>query len=350
MGCAHSGAAPSRAFDREAWEGAVRRLGLAPERVVYPFEGSPELAEWVERTLEPERGRGAAERLEALQRALFDKDFHFVYANDVTLTAAEAFRERRGNCMSFTALFVAMARTAGIPAFLMSVRRVPEVDRDGSLVVVNRHVVAGYRSVDRVYVYDFYISSSEPFIQQFVVNDVEASALYHNNLGGSAMRRGDLDDALRHLAITTALAPHWATGWVNLGVARFQLHDTEGALDAYERALSIDAGNPSALTNLAHLYRRLGMPGAADGALRAAAERTTNPFTLIATADVELLRGNPDSAAAYLRKARRWYGDEPAVWEAMARLASRRGDPRGAARCEARADALRGKSAAREDS
>jgi Flp pilus assembly protein TadD len=54
--------------------------------------------------------------------------------------------------------------------------------------------------------------------------------------------------------------------------------------------------------------------------MRAAAESTRNPFTLIAMADVEMTRGEFDQARQYLRRARWWYGKEPEVFNALARL------------------------------
>lgn len=349
VGCAHSGAVQTSRFGRDDWERALRRAGVKDEQVSYPFETTPEIDGWVRATLRTELGESVVQQLRALQDALFRTDFRFTYEEDLTLPASEAFRQRRGNCMSFTALFVTMARSAGIPAFLMAVRRTPEVDREEDLVVVNRHVVAGYQNGNQVHLFDFYIRSSAPFVHEFVIDDVLASAMYENNLGGAAIRHGDLSTAVRHLEIATALAPRWAAGWVNLGVARFRAEDTNGAIAAYERALRVEPNDPSALVNLAHVYRYLGLAEQADAALEAAAHRTTNPFTLIAMADAELTRENLSSAGRYLRKARRWYGDEPAVWEAMARLARHRGDPETARRHEARAERLRAKSAPGDD-
>jgi Flp pilus assembly protein TadD len=306
------------------------------------------MVSWVEEVLHPHGAREGSVQLEALQRALFEKEFDFNYDSDLTLTAAEAFEQRRGNCMSFTALFVTMARSAGIPVFLMTVRRAPEVDKKDDLVIVNRHVVAAYRDPAGVRVYDFYITSADPYMHQRVVDDVMASAMYHTNLGGAAIRANDTEQALRHLRIATTLAPDWAAGWVNLGVAKFRTGDTDGALAAYGAALEADPYNPSALTNIAHVYHQLGMEAESETALRAAAHRTTNPYTLIAMADAEMIQGRYGRARRYLRKARRWYPSEPEVYDAMARLARRRGEAAAAGRHSAKAAKLRLKEARRE--
>ena len=339
-GCVHAGTA-DRVFTREAWERSLEKKHLDPSSVRYPFETPPAMGEWVDDVLKRHASNSDLSKLDVIQTAMFDPDFNVTYEDGTTLTAAEAFEQRRGNCMSFTSLFVALARTARMDAFLLAVRRAPGVDKDGDLVVLNHHVVAGFRGPQKVTIYDFNITSSETFMQQFVVDDVMASAMYHNNLAGDAIRDGDFDEAGRHLEITTTLVPEWAPGWVNYGVALFRAGDTKGALACYERALEESPNNSSALTNMAFVYRELGMHEESETALRAAAHKSTNPYTLIAIADSEMIRGNYDEAASYLRRARWGYRSEPEVWDAMSRLARLRGDTEKAERHSDRASKLR---------
>jgi Flp pilus assembly protein TadD len=346
--CAHTGSVDQ--LGAAEWARELERRDLGPATAVYPFSTTPDMEEWTEEVLRTHFGDGGLRKLRILQAALFSADFDFAYDSLLTLTAADAFASRRGNCLSFTSMFVAMARSAGIPAFLMSVRREPEVDRDGTLVVVNRHVVAGYRGASsEVHIFDFYLTTSGPYVQERAIDDLTATAMYHVNLGGDAIRRGELDEAVRHLGIATTLAPDWAPGWVNLGVAHYRQGDAEAAFADYQRALDAEPGNPSALGNLAFIYRDQGREREAEVALRAAAQQTTNPFTLIAMADVEMARGRLGTAGGYLRKARRWYSDEPEVHLALARLAERRGDQARAERHRARAAELGRRQAPKPD-
>ena len=248
---------------------------------------------------------------------------------------------RHGNCMSFTSLFVALSRSLDLPTFLLSVRRQPEVIKDEGLVVVNRHVVAGFRAPNKVYIFDFYVTDTSPYLSQRVIDDLEASAIYHTNIGGYAIRIDDLDEAVRNLELAVVLAPRFAPAWVNLGVARSRLDDEEGAFEAFQSALEVEPGNSSALVNLAKLYREQGRSDEAETAIRAAAEGTRNPFTLIAMADVEMTRGDVESARQYLRRARWWYGKEPDVYHALARLARLEGDEEKAVKYSERAVELR---------
>jgi Flp pilus assembly protein TadD len=329
------------------WVRAVRSHGLDPDRVTDPFRTSPEMEAWVRSVVASETWGSDLDRLALIQRALFDADaFDFVYDEGLTLTAEQAFIERRGNCLSFTVLFVALSRSVGIDTFLVAVERDPEVERDGDLVVINRHVVAGYRSGSGLVTFDFTTSSTALPAERRVIDDVRASAMFHANVGGAELRVGDNREALRHLEIATRLAPDWSSGWVNLGVALARLGDDDRAFAAYRNALVADPGNASALNNLSALYARSGRTEEATIALRAAAETTDSPFTLIAIADSEIMSDRPAKAARFLLRARRQHPRQPEVFDALARLAYARGHTTRGDRFRARADRLREQRAA----
>ena len=249
--------------------------------------------------------------------------------------------------MSFTALFIAMSRSLGIETYLMEVEREPEIERQGGLVVVNRHVVAAFSSGPQMAIYDFYLNAEAPATGRKPIDDVRASAMHHNNLGGVALREGRLGDALKNLEVATTLAPEWAAGWVNLGVALSRSDDVEGALAAYRRALATDPRNSSALNNLSILYGQLGRDDEARVALQAAARRGRSPFVLVALAESEMLSGQTREARKYLQRARRLDPEEPEVWEALARLARRTGQVRQEEKYRLKAETLRSASAGR---
>jgi Flp pilus assembly protein TadD len=314
-------------FGYDAWRQAVEELGVDPNEVVFPFQLNEEMAAWAEEMVRGYRSQVPEVKLEILQHSFFDGgEFEFEYDVVRTLTAEEAFAARQGNCMSFTSLFIALSRSLDLQTFLVSVKRQPEVIKDGGLVVVNRHVVAGFKAPTKVHLFDFYVTNTSPHISQRVLDDLEASAIYHTNIGGAAIRAGDPEEAVRNLEIAVVLAPRWAPAWVNLGVARARLGQTEEAFRAFQRALEVEPGNSSAFVNLANIYRQQGREDEADTALRAAAESTRNPFTLIAMADAEMLRGHFEEARQYLRRARWWYGKEPEVYLALSRLARLEGE------------------------
>ncbi len=337
---AAAGARDSLHFGRQAWLEEIQERGIDPAEVIYPFDATPEMVEFARHAIE--RETDPLDRLHRLQRALFDTtEFPFNYDQRVTLTAEQAFLQRSGNCLAFTSLFVTLARSVGLPTFLVMVRRPPSVERDDTVVVVNRHVVAGYSQASRLYLFDFYQASEIPYVQTRIVDDLSASALFHTNLGGDAVRAEELEAARHHYRIAASLDPDLAAPWIGLGVASYRLGDTGRAMEAYLRALEVEPGNPSALTNMAYIFRRKGQDDEAEMALRAAGEGASSPFTLIALADVEMSQGDLREAHRYLKRARRAYRDEPEVYDALARLDLRRGKAERAERWLQRASQLR---------
>lgn len=333
-------AGPDEHVDR--WTAEVAAKGIGAGQVVYPFAVSSEMAAWAENLIRKSTASTPRERLDALQNGLFAwKEDGFVYDEDLTLTAEEAFELRRGNCMSFTVLFVGLARSVGTPMSLVSVRKAPVVDRAESLVVVNRHVVAGYREGNVLTLFDFNVTSESPVVRHEVVSDLTASAMYHANLGSGAIRSGDLGAAIEHLRLATRLAPDWAPGWVNLAVAWNRQGRADEALAACRRALEAEPDSSSAYANIAAIHAARGDVDAARAALQAAVRGTASPFTLIAMADIEIAEGNLGAARSHLRRARWWHEHTPEVYEAMARLAAVEGDDAREARYRARAERLR---------
>ena len=328
-------------FGYEAWRQRVIERHLDPEEVVYPFTTTPEMMDWATKQLQPYAQKDVLLQLQVLQDALLNTSYSFSYEKTRTLTAGSAFAAREGNCISFTSLFVAISRSLGIETFLVAVRRPPGIERVDDVTVVNQHVVAAYQSPRKLHIYDFYSTSTEPYHFKKVIDDVAASAIFHTNLGAEDIRNGDLEGAHHHLNIATTLEPGWAPAWINLGVAEFRSGDVDGALQAYRSALLAQPGNPSALTNMAIAYRSLGREEEAEAALRAAADDTTSPFTLIEMADIEMENGLYESARRYLRRARRLYGKHPEVFDALSRLASLEGDDAEAEKYARRAEDIR---------
>jgi len=341
VGCAST---PRRdfSFGFEEWREGIAARQVDPADVIYPFAATPEMQAWAEAFQARYATLAPALRLEKLQRHLFDtREFPFSYDEKLTLTGAQTFATRRGNCMAFTAMFVALSRAMGMRTFLVAVRRAPEVEREETLVVVNRHVVAGYVDSGQMKLFDFYITSDLPYMIQLVIDDVRASAMFHTNLGGAAIRDGDLEQALHHLELAVTIDPLLSAAWVNLGVARSRTGDTQGAIEAYERSIATDPGNSSALTNLAYVYRELGQEEQARNALLAAVRLGSTAYTLVALADAEMARGRLDKARGYLYQARRMDRRAPEVYDALARLSRLADDHSNAERYRRRADKLR---------
>jgi tetratricopeptide (TPR) repeat protein len=299
------------------WGAALRQRGVDPEVVPDPVAFTPRMREEAEKLA----GRGdPLDRLHRLQQALFDEEkFPFTYEFRVTLTAAEAFQRREGNCLSFTNLFVAMSRSLDIPVTTALVTWVHGSEREDDLIVVNTHVVAAYSQAGKVSYYDFDRTRREQPLALKILNDLWITALYVNNRGADALRLRLPQAAAHQFETAVRLAPRFAPAWGNLGVALRRMGDISGALHAYQRALEIDPTNPTVLSNLATVYRSMGRDEEADAALAAANISVASPHTLLVRGDLELAQGHPREARRLFSRARHLDPQLPEAWVALAR-------------------------------
>lgn len=310
----------------QQWETEVRKRGVDPRDVANPLQ--------VTETMRLEAARLAGfgtplRRLDQLQTSLFDqREFPFSYQLRTTLTAAEAFHRRQGNCLAFTNLFIALGRSIGIPVQMGLVLKVRSSEKEGDLIVVNNHVIAVFYNEGSTRYYDFDRSRRDRPAQFKELDDMWISALYLNNRGADELRTGHLEAANQLFRNSVLLAPEFAFAWGNLGVAKRRLGDNSGALEAYGHALAIAPDNPTILSNLAGLFRSLGRDTEARTALEAARMTSASPHQLIVRGDLELSRGRIEQAIRFYHKARGMAPKLPDVYVAIARaeLARRRSD------------------------
>jgi tetratricopeptide (TPR) repeat protein len=136
-------------------------------------------------------------------------------------------------------------------------------------------------------------------------------------LAAVLLRRGETDAGLEHLRQCLASQPT-ARAWYLFGTASAAKGDADGARDAYERALSLDASHAPAATNLAVMLLRDGDREEAELLLRRAiaAEPTLLP------ARRALLRALDDRPEAVVAMCREWLQQAPLLPEVQRHLAT----------------------------
>jgi Flp pilus assembly protein TadD len=85
---------------------------------------------------------------------------------------------------------------------------------------------------------------------RLVVDAVPRSAQARNNLGGSLLVQGQIDEAMEHLREALRLDPGHAEAHSNLGVALARRGRAADAIEEYRKALSLDPGQTQAYSNL----------------------------------------------------------------------------------------------------
>jgi tetratricopeptide (TPR) repeat protein len=304
----------------EAWERALGARHLEAGAVQNPIEWTAEMRETA---LALAGGGSIRQRLAALQDGLFDPArFPFRYESRGTFTAKEAFAGRRGNCLSFTCLFLALARSTGLDARAAIPAFEGRSEREGDLVVVNTHVVAAYSLSDSLAIFDFDLTRERRVVGARVIDDLHLAALYLNNIGVDDLRAARYEAAVARFENAIRLAPSLLAAKGNLGVARRRLGDVEGALRAYQEALAIDPHDPGILGNLAALYRMQGAEREARAALALADVSAASPFFLVVRGDLDRTRGRCGNALRLYRRAHRMQRDlaDPLVGIAEAQL------------------------------
>jgi len=254
-------------------------------------------------------------KLRQLSGAVFSQDSFGLEYDRATHTAAETFRARRGNCLSFTFMFVVLARGVGLDASFQEVEIPPEWTFAKDTYILNRHInihVDFDVGVIPAKVVDFNIADFSTHYDMRIVSDERALAHFFNNIGAELMQHGEMTAAF--YAIRRAIAENdrsFAPAWDSLGT----LYSRKGlgyhAEAAFLQALEIDRSDLTAMSNLTALYDRRGEPKlAARYRNKVRSHRKRNPYYRFQLARVAYHAEDYDLAINHLKYALRRHKEE----------------------------------------
>lgn len=281
----------------------LRARGVDPESLVLPYELTDEMKEWVRAHVRPRANE--EDRLDELLAAMVGRNgLGIGYRRDYTGTATDVFESRQANCLSFTNLFVGLAREVGIDAYYLTIRRRPSYDKAGDLVVRWEHVTAGWGSGGKRKVLEFSLLPIEEFVGERRISDLTALAMFYSNRGAELLLAGEIEQSLEWLEIAVVLDPTWSHSWLNLGVVRRRQGDLAGAERAYRRGIEENPDHLQLYGNLALLLQLRGEEDSAGELLRLLDRRSNrNPFAYLALGDVALREERLDEAKRFYRRA-----------------------------------------------
>lgn len=264
---------------------------------------TPEMVRFLDDHVHTHAGEDA--RLRMLLSAVMGEGRFSLEYDEKTRTAAETFRDRRGNCLSFTNMFVAMARYVGLDAHYQEVDIAPDWSLSGQSFLLSEHVnvVIDLRSGETA-VIDFNMYDFELRDDRKVISDTRARAHYFNNLGVENMLNGSSVEAFVNFRQSLLEDKDFVPTWINLGI----LYRREGYADyaeaAYLQALSRDPYNLVTLSNLANLYEQQGEAEyAANYRKEVEKHRLENPYYQYFLANEAFTSGDYQGAVSYLENA-----------------------------------------------
>jgi tetratricopeptide (TPR) repeat protein len=252
----------------------------------------------------------------------------FEYDPMVTLPADEAFRSGRGNCLTFSSMFIAMARDAGLRAWYQEVIVPPEWSAVNETLLVAKHVNAVVSEWGSRYVIDVSRRKKTTLEQTRRLSDEEALAQYYNNLGAEALIGDDLPSAYAHFRKALEVRPGLPYVWSNLGVVFRRNGQYADAILAYRAAIEQDPGHEVALNNLYTLYTEEGnLEAAAVISQRVERNRRNNPYYLHHLAEIANEERRWADAIELLNHAIRLESNEYRFHYALAQALYASGDP-----------------------
>lgn len=293
-----------------------------------PLVASPEIQTWAKRvtTSLP----STKMKLQGLLDAIFhppnasEVGLGLVYDNSRTRTVAEVWQERRANCLSLTAFFVAACRAAGIDAKYAEPVNTNRWRRSGNLVRLERHVV----SLVPIPPMDDAVADFLPQLRRRVglyvvtkLSEVRFRALFHSNRAVEMLDEGHRDEALAQAQSATVVDPTSAVGWNVQGVVRQALGQPEAAESCYRRAMALDPRDGTPVGNLEQLCRSLGRLDEAQEFRELSVDlRKLDPFFHGFLAEEAMELGQWDEAQKEVKQALKLQPYEPEFHLAQARI------------------------------
>lgn len=184
------------------------------------------------------------------------------YDNASTRTVAEVWRDRRANCLSLTAFYVAASEAIGTHVQYAEALNTNRWTRVNGIIRKERHVVAlASRGIGTEDLVADFLPSMRRRVGLYHVRPLARTtflALFHSNRAVESFDRDDLTTALAHADRAVESDPTNSTSWNVRGVLFQHLDRIDDAEACFKKAIRLDKREIAALGNLESLLRRTG--------------------------------------------------------------------------------------------
>jgi tetratricopeptide (TPR) repeat protein len=279
----------------------------AESTTVIPVENilrlTPEMISYLDRNVD--RNASATNRTRQLTDAILSSSRFELAYDELTRTADQTFEDRRGNCLSFTNLYIAMARNLGLDANYQEVDIPPYWSLTGEFLLLSKHVnvyIRTHQDKDSVVDFNFYDLSTK--VEPNIISDQRAQALFYSNIGVERMLSGDTPAAFANFVASLQRDSTFSPAWVNLGILYRREGFPEYAEAAYFAALDDEPENVVAMSNLTSLYAEVGdMDLAEEYRQKVIKHRMQNPYYRYFLAKDAFENGDYEKAIKHLKYA-----------------------------------------------
>lgn len=285
-----------------------------------------------------------AQRFNRLMHLAFDPadaGLGLTYADDADGSVAQTVSSRRANCLSFTLLFLALARAAGLEATAQEIGETLDWRQDNNLLYRTDHINVLVRVAGRAYTVDIAGDNVIALVAPVPASDARLLAHHYNNLAMRHLEQGRLPPAQEAMRTALQLDGGYAVLWSNAGVLALRAGDEATAEHHYARALALDADNASALFNMLGLLQRRGDARRSE-VFRQRLQRVQqrDPFHHVLLASDAERDGDLRRAIGHWQRAIRLRPGEHRFHGEIARVYERLGETRPARKALQRARAL----------
>lgn len=281
-------------------------------------------------------------QLHQLLYAMIDEGIFGLEYDGATRTARQTFHAQAGNCLSFTNMFVAMARDVGLNVSYQQVAIPPDWSQSGDTFVLNRHINVYIDLGTRGgHVVDFNIDDMKANYDRTVVSDARAQAHYYNNIGVEKMQQRDGRSAFLNFKRGIEADQRFAPLWTNLGTLYRRHQEVAFAEASYRMALKIDARDMLAMSNLSRLYEQQGdAERAAYYRERVTVYRLRNPYYRYHLAKEAFQSADYNTSIEHLERAIRKKPEEDSFYFLLGLNYLQEGDSKRARRYFDKAESL----------
>jgi tetratricopeptide (TPR) repeat protein len=296
---------------------------------INPLAITPEMKAFVDEKVAPRQSRRA--RVHRLQQAIFDpkEGLGVTYGSERTHTAAGTFKERSGNCLSFTLLFVALARHLSLDTYFVEVDEVTGWSQRGEVGLSHWHMYAEVEVDGIAMPVDFLPWTESRYRSSRRISEERVRAHYHNNVGADLITANDPTAALAHFERSLELDSGFNPAKINMAVAHRRNGQSAQAEALLLEVLKDEPGNAVAAANLATLYVQHGRHSeAAKWIARREKFLKRNPFHHFRLGMRAFESGKYSRARDHFKRAIARQTDEAVFFEQLAEAQFRLGDAR----------------------